>query len=59
MSNEGILPILYSIDPYPPFDIRILSFDILVEARIKEYVIYPLRTTIAQTDQKTIGQAVV
>ena len=34
---EVILPILYSIGPYPSFDIWILSFDILVETIITIY----------------------
>jgi hypothetical protein len=38
MSNEGILPVLYSIGPHPPFDIWILSFDILVETITTKYV---------------------
>jgi hypothetical protein len=38
---QGILPTFYSIGPHPHplFDIWILSFDILIEMIIKEYVI--------------------
>jgi hypothetical protein len=46
MSNEGIVPGLYSIGPHPPFDIWILSFDLLVEAIINEYVISFWNTTL-------------
>jgi hypothetical protein len=38
MSNEGILPILYIIDPHPPFEIWILAFGIFTETITNEYV---------------------